>query len=299
MDFRHLIRRRTARSYIDFFPTVFVGFNPSEKWRLSASYTRRINRPGYFYLNPTITYLDAHTWTLGNPDILPEISDNVYLSVGFGNHLSLTAGYTHLSNWIMQKPNVSEKGDQYLEWDNLGTNNNAFAAFNVSALKIFKWLDWTLNVSGVYMNTFSKELDYNTESLFASLYSCFTFILPKDWKMELDGNYTSPMKMGFYVMSPQWHVDFALKKQLLDNRLTLSCNINDIFRSSRADVDMNSVDNGTAQNSWSFLTQKFYVQKVRIGLSWNFGKAQQPMRQRNVGNLEEASRGASAKGIGK
>lgn len=290
---------QTRRSYIDFFPTVFVGFNPTEKWRLAASYTRRINRPGYFYLNPTISYVDAHTWTIGNPDILPEISDNVFLSVGFGNHLGLTAGYTHLSNWIMQKPNVIANGDQFLEWGNLGTNNNAYLAFNVSALKIFKWLDWTLNLSGVYMNTFSKELDYNTKSFFASLYSCFSFILPKDWKMELDGNYTSPLTMGFYLMSPQWHVDFAVKKQLLDNRLTLSFNFNDIFRSNGADVKMTSVGNDMDAESWSDLKQRFYVQKIRLGISWNFGKAQQPMRHRNVGNLEEASRGASSRGVGK
>lgn len=138
---------QTRRSYIDFFPTVFVGFNPTEKWRLAASYTIRINRPG-----STISYVDAHTWTIGNPDIQPEISDNVFLSVGFGNHLNFTAGYTHLSNWIMQKPNVTANGDQFLEWGNLGTNNNAYAPFNVSALKIFKWLDWTLNLSGVVVS---------------------------------------------------------------------------------------------------------------------------------------------------
>lgn len=286
----------TRRSYLNLFPTVFAGFNPNAKWRFAASYTRRIERPGYFYLNPTVTYVDAHTWTVGNPSMKPQISDDVSLSIGFGSHLNLAAGYTHIGDWVMQVPHVLDNGDQYLEWGNFGKSNTAYLAFSVSALPITKWLDWTLNLTGMSMKTFSDGLDYSTSSLVGNAYTCFSFRLPKDWRFELDGKFTSPMEMGYYKMKIQWWSDFGVKKQLLDNRMTLSLNLNDVFRSRTANLDMKSQADGGVSSS--YLGQKFYQQKLTVGVSWNFGKAQQPLRYRKVGNLEEASRAGSGKTIG-
>ena len=76
------VDQETRRSYLNLFPTVFVGYTPSQNWRFTTSYTRRINRPGYMYLNPTESYIDAHTWVVGNPELLPEINDDVMLAVG-------------------------------------------------------------------------------------------------------------------------------------------------------------------------------------------------------------------------
>lgn len=286
----------TDRSYLNLFPTVFIGFNPNEKLRFSASYTRRIERPGYFYLNPTVTYVDAHTWTVGNPSLKPQISDDIAVSAGFGNHINIAGGFTHIGDWVMQVPNVLDNGDQYLEWNNLGTTRTGYLSFSVSALPLAKWLDWTLNLTGLSMKTFASGLDYSTHSLFANAYTCFSFRLPKDWKFELDGRFTSPMEMGYYKMRIQWWSDFAVKKQLLDNRMTLSLNLNDVFRSRTANLDILSKSD-TAEST-SYFGQKFYQQKLTVGLSWNFGKAQQPLRYRKVGNLEEASRAGSSKSIG-
>ncbi|MGM9737610.1 MAG: outer membrane beta-barrel protein, partial [Candidatus Cryptobacteroides sp.] len=93
-----------------------------------------------------------------------------------------------------------------------------------------------------------------------------------------------------------WWSDFAVKKQLLDNRMTLSLNLNDVFRSRNANLDI--LSKSDSAESASYFGQKFYQQKLTVGLSWNFGKAQQPLRYRKVGNLEEASRAGSSKSIG-
>ncbi|MGN1036697.1 MAG: hypothetical protein ACI4PX_02900 [Ruminococcus sp.] len=67
----------------------------------------------------------------------PQISDDVSLSIGFGSHLNLAAGYTHIGDWVMQVPHVLDNGDQYLEWGNFGKSNTAYLAFSVSALPSF------------------------------------------------------------------------------------------------------------------------------------------------------------------
>ena len=287
---------QTRRSYINLFPTVFVGFNPDENWRFSTSYTRRINRPSYFYLNPNKSYMGANSYTIGNPDMLPEFSDDVNASVGYGQHLNLAMGYTHVGNWIMQNPYVDEQANQIYKWDNFGTNNVAYASFSLSQQPIFKWLDWTLNLTGLYMAGHSADGSYNTDAFSFNGYTCFTFNLPKDWKVELDGFVMTPMKLGYLMSKTQWCSNLGARKTLLDGKLTLNIELKDVFRSLRSDFVAYGSASGT--NSTSTINQRFLNQRLTFGVTWNFGTAQTPVRQRNVGNLEEASRGKSSSGLG-
>lgn len=289
------ISDRTERHYFDLFPTVYVGFNPSEKMRYSLSYTRRIQRPSYFILNPVEQYLDAHTYTLGNPDILPEYSDGISFSTGFGRFLNLSVGADFASKVMTQVPELLPNGDQLLKWDNFGTANDAYLVLSASSVPVFKWLDWTAQLTGLYMNSVNSMQDYNTESFTLQGYTSLTFKLPKDWKIDWNSRYTSRMKYTYMEIQPQWTTDIAAKKQLLGGKMTLSITLDDIFRSNSQNLLMHAL--GDAD---SFLVQKYCSQSFEVGLTWNFGQAHQT-RIRKVGDLEEASRvgGGGGGGIGK
>ena len=288
------IGQQTKRDYFDLFPTVFVGYNPSEKLRFALSYTRRVNRPGYYVLDPVEQYMDAHTYTVGNPDLLPEYSDGLYLVTGLGSHFNFTIGYDHTGNMTTQIPEIRENGDQVLTWGNFGKCRMGVAAASISALPIARWLEWSLNLNGVYMNNESAADGFVNASWTFSGYTSFTFLLPRSWKFELDGLYTSPMAWGHFLTSPQYRTNLAVKKTMLDGRLNLSLNVKDILRSNRADMDVVGLGAAT-----SFIRQQYYSQAVTAGLTWSFGQAHQT-RYRKVGDLEEASRvGSGSTSIGK
>lgn len=289
------INDRTERQYFNVFPTVYVGFNPSEKMRYSLSYTRRIQRPGYFILNPVEQYLDAHTYTLGNPDILPEYSDGITFSTGFGRFVNISLGADFATKVMTQVPELLPNGDQLLRWDNFGKANDAYLAIGMTSVPVFKWLDWTAQLTGLYMHSVSAMQDYDTDSFTFQAYTCLSFKLPKDWKIDWDGRYTSSMRYTYMQVQPQWQSDIAAKKQLLGGKMTLTLKVDDIFRSNSQNLKMDTL--GGAK---SFLVQKYYNQSAQVGLSWNFGQAHQT-RYRKVGDLEEASRvgGGGGGGIGK
>ena len=276
---------QTRRSYFDLFPTIFVGFNPTEKWRLSASYTRRITRPNYNQLNPVETYVDAHNGIVGNPEIQPEYNDGVSLQFGFGQHLSWFAGYDYTASMIAQIPTFRENGDELLVWSNFGKRHMASMGFSVAELPLAKWLAWTLNLAGLYVKNIGMTANYVNSKPFFNAYTCLTFMLPKDWKIQIDGYYASPFSWGNFISRNQYFMNLAVKKNLLDNRLNLSLKVNDLLRSSATNLDMFGVP-GVRQ---SYIGQKYYSQSVTLGLSWNFGTAQNG-RRRNVGNLEEIGR---------
>ena len=292
------VGNKTGRSYFDVFPTAFVGFTPSENFRLSISYTRRISRPAYMHLSPVENYIDAHTYTIGNPDILPSYTDAVGLSALFCKYFSVAASYSHEKDMFCQLPSLKENGDQFLTWSNYGKENMAVLNFNVAELPIAKWLVWTFNANGLYKYSETASAGKNSGLTFIG-YTCFTFILPSDWKIQLDGNYHSPMVWGYYRIRDAYEMNLGVRKNMLENRLTLTISLDDILNSTSTNLDCYGFGENTVKGSMisSYIGQKYYGRRLHLGLSWHFGKAQQTGR-RNVGNIEEASRIGSGSGFG-
>jgi len=286
----------TRREYFDVFPTLFAGFTPNEKWRFNLSYSRRIERPRYGQLNPAKMYIDAKSYTVGNPDILPQYSNELGLNIGLGQNFSLTLAYNNAYNVINQVPSYEPDGTQYLTWGNVGKENIGIASFNIAALPITKWMQWTLNMTGLYINSKSSISDIVRDCWSLNGYTDLTFLLGKDWKIELDGYFMTPITYGAYHIHGNWGSDLGVKKSFLDNKLNLTIRLDDIFRSSRGDVD---ILDETGMGATTALKQLYYSQKLILDLTWNFGKAQSPTRSRKVGDIEESSRIGGGGGIGK
>jgi outer membrane receptor protein involved in Fe transport len=66
---------------IDFFPTVHLTRQLPFNLQMQASYTRRINRPQQWDINPFIIHLDPQTIRQGNPGLLPEFANSFELNL--------------------------------------------------------------------------------------------------------------------------------------------------------------------------------------------------------------------------
>ena len=283
---------KSVKSYFNLFPTAFVSYMPTQKWRLAASYTRRINRPGYSQLNPFRTYMSANAYTEGDPNLDPQFSDQVSLTVGYGQHLNLSLMYQHNSNLIMQHPEVNpDNGEQRLIWENFGTQEIAGAALSVSELPITKWLNFSANYFAAYNGNTSAEGDYDEGSFLQSFYGNLTFLLPKEWKIEVGGFGSGNMTIGYMNIRPMYMLFGGIKKNLWDGRGTIALNVQDILRSFRSDITSYTGDVETYS-----IHQRMNIQKVTLSFSWRFGTATNT-RRRNVGSFEESSRVGGSSGI--
>ena len=219
---------KSVKSYFNLFPTVFVSYMPTQKWRLAASYTRRISRPGYSQLNPFRTYISANAFTEGDPDLDPQFSDQVSLTVGYGQHLNLSLLYQHNSNLIMQRPEVNQdNGGQRLIWENFGTQSLAGAALSISELPIAKWLNLSANYFAAYNGNTSSGGSYSDGSFVQSFYGNLNFLLPKEWKIEAGGMATGNMTVGYMNIRPMYMLFAGIKKNLWDGRGTIALNVQD------------------------------------------------------------------------
>lgn len=283
----------STKNYFDLFPTLFVGYNPTQKWRLSLSYTRRIQRPSYDQLNPFQNYIDAHTSNVGNPDLKPCYSDNAYLMAGYGQHLSLTAAFMYSHDVLFRTPELNVvTGDQTMRYSNAGNQVILGGGVTLSEQPLGKHFALTAVVTGYAFR--SERPDGINNSFYGQTYLCLTYNLPKDWKLQLDGWGSTPVIAGYFRTNWNYSINFGVKKTCLDNRLTFSLNINDLFRTMDGGFDIVGQPGVT-----STFQQKYLMQKVTVGLQWNFGTAQKPLKQRRVGDLEESSRtGSSGTSLG-
>ncbi|MGB3799708.1 MAG: TonB-dependent receptor, partial [Lewinella sp.] len=69
------------KPYNRLFPTANVSYSFREGLRMQASYTKRIQRPGFWQLNPFMSLSDPNSLFIGNPDLDPAYTDRVEVNL--------------------------------------------------------------------------------------------------------------------------------------------------------------------------------------------------------------------------
>ena len=67
---------QNKRTYNDLFPSSFLSYNFSEESAVQVSYSRRIQRPRFWDLNPFFTFSDNRNFFSGNPNLDPQYTDS-------------------------------------------------------------------------------------------------------------------------------------------------------------------------------------------------------------------------------
>ncbi len=292
-------------SRLDLFPTAFIKYNPTEKWNLSASYTRRIKRPSYWQLNPFRSYFSNHAYQEGNPNLKPEFNNQVDLSFGWSQYITLAGNFAHTQEMMNQKAEVMPNGDICSKWINFGTCTTHGVSLSLTEIPLVPkkddtgaicgaWLALTLHAG--YFNFISRSADnsFVQRVNYGNGDATLTTYLPKDIQIAIDGWYSAPMTVGYTYSGQQWAMNFAFKKTFPKQKLTLALTVKDLFRSSRFTQEYKGLGEGYS----SVIFQDVCQQSVNIGITYLFGQ-QQKIKRRRVGQSDESSRLGSSSGVGK
>lgn len=273
----------TKKSYLDLFPTLFVGYNPNQKTRFGLSYTLRVQRPNFEQLNPQRFYIDVNTSALGNPNIEPQYTHQLSLSLGVSKHLNFGVNGHFTNKAIIQNPSLdTQTGEKLLTWDNFGTHNMIGLNAAITELPIAKW--FMLNANAYIANVSTSYEDYSKSKIFAQGNINSTFLLPKDIKIEFTGMFQSGMPYGYFEIKPRYDFTFGVKKGLFKNKGNLALLVTDIFGTN---VNRVSLQDEVFKN-YQF-ESKYRSQRATLTFSYRFGQGK-ATKQRKVGNVDETSR---------
>ena len=298
----------STKDYFNLFPTAFLGYNPTDKWAMNISYTRRIKRPSYYQLNPFRTYIDAHNYAEGNPELTPEFNNQVDLNFSYSQYVSLAFNFSHTQDMFSQRTEILPNGDGRMKWKNFGTCTTHGGNLSLTELPLVPkfvtgedgsrtmqgaWLALTLNGGYYYFINRSYDGTYVNRSHWGYGSANLNAYLPKDWTLSIDGFYNAPMVSGYTRQSAFYSMNFGVRKMWREKGLIFNLQVQDLMRSMRG----SSESLGLAEGNRSYTASDYRNQKVMFSLTWMFGQ-QQYVKHRNVGNLDESSRLGSGGGVG-
>ncbi len=286
-------RTRTYKDYFDVFPSAYVSYMPSQKAILTANYSYRLSRPKYWQMNPFRNYLNATTYSQGNPQLLPSYSHNASLSAVLFSRLTITAGYSSNRNYSdMQVPVFDRNnGMMGLVYANAGVQRSVYAAASLSELPLTKWWNLTLNAHYSYVmfraypgvaQGVGDNLDNNGGQVMG--YFSTTFFLPASFKISIDGWGATSQTVGYYRFRPMMSLNFNVEKTFLDGNATVAFRVDDFANTMKfsMDLDTDGVRTYSMRNGYGNIG-------VSLSFTWRFGQAVSQSR-RNVGKLDEADR---------
>ncbi|GAB3810707.1 outer membrane beta-barrel family protein [Pontibacter rugosus] len=280
------LNKPNNRSYLDFFPSVFVQQKVSDNYQIGYKYSRRINRPDYEALNPFIFYLDPITVAQGNPILKPQYTNSFEVTHTLNQTYNLILGYALTKDYIAEIP-YQKPGDSIsvFQQQNVRDLKSANATL-VAPVKFSKKWEANNNLILMYQEfttLVDDNLQVNDQVTFIGQ-SNHNLLLPYGMRLELGANYQGPAVYGLYQVDDQWWVDAGLKRSFMDDKLTLTLNVSDIFKSRVLIVD--SQVNGNINK----IEQYQGAQGIRFNLRYRFSKGTKfESKKRNI-NLDELNR---------
>src|SRR5206468_9939316 len=83
----------TKKQYLDWFPNLGIQFTRNANNQIGFYYRKSIERFGFSYVNPFIIYQNQYAYTMGNPDIEPEIYHTIELNYTFKQSYAFSFNY--------------------------------------------------------------------------------------------------------------------------------------------------------------------------------------------------------------
>ncbi|MFN3998789.1 outer membrane beta-barrel protein [Algoriphagus sp.] len=274
------------QNYFNLFPSVFVQHKVSDNYQVVYNANRRITRPNYRLLNPFIYYIDPLTSEQGNPNLQPQYSTNFDMNHVVKGVYQFTLGYSITENAFMQVFSQNQEDRTTTTFtDNFEQTRNAnFRA--IVPVEIKKWWN-TSNMIQVNYNQFQTQIGENFLDVEQVSYMARTqqnFTLPKGFRMEVMGMYLGPQIWGQGRIGGFGWVDAGVTKSVMKDKLSISVNGTDLFRSQviKANVQFADIDTSFRQYRSN--------QGVRFTLRYNFAKGESFRVKSNTGSSEERNR---------
>ena len=236
--YRLIEQRKTNESFKierpDFYPTLHLSKKLPKEQQVQLSYSRRVNRPRYWYLNPYPSYSDSYSRRVGNPDLQPEYTDSYEL--GYQNSIkksffSVEAFFHNTHNEISRIQEMGDSGIITYTFDNLDDAYSYGTELSAN-IGIAKWLKF-FATSSIYNLTLKGEVEGVTKNVNSNNFSfrLNTTIIPyKNARFQISSNYmaSSVTVQGY---SKAWYsLDFAYKQSFFKRKFSVALKLKDPFK---------------------------------------------------------------------
>ena len=263
----------------NYYPSIHISHPIGKTQQLQASYSRRINRPRPWELNPFPDFADRYNVSFGNPLLEPEDVNSLelnYLNRFTKAIVSVGVYYRQTHNTKIMSQNITPENPEMMivTYENLDMTSalGTELMFNYDFNKKF-----STSLGGNYfqytVSSIIAERSQLQDSRMWDARLSATYKVTDKTRFQLVGTYNGPGYQGQGYISEFYAFNFAFRHDFLKRRATVSLNIRDIFSTSKYETVVTNDD----FYSYFYLKQNSPV--FRIALSYRLNNYQ---RKKNI-----------------
>ncbi len=274
----------TKRKYFRAFPSAFLQMPINDDHELGLSYSTRITRPKFFYLNPFRLYTNSFNYSEGNPFLQPSFSHLIELSY------TLKGSYffaIYFEKELDPYTQISEQDNETNEIRYVRRNvsdRNYFGLTTSIPIKVNDW--WNIQINGdiygkhendIYLN---ERLEYTKIIYGGDIVSQFR-IPNQDMSIEISGRYASPDRSFFKENNAEGDLSIGIRKYFLDKKMVVSLKASDLFKTNAPKSRVNFADQRVAyNNTWD-------SRSVQLTIRYRFGSHKVNSRKQRKSSADE------------
>ncbi|MEA3445637.1 MAG: outer membrane beta-barrel family protein [Bacteroidota bacterium] len=218
---------------LNFYPTIHLTRQMDKGQQIQLSYSRRIDRPQPWDLNPFPAYNDSYNAFAGNPLLKPADTDAIelnYIKRMKLGMLSGTAFYRQSRNTKIMSIDNTEGHLMLITWENLG-RIDATGIELMANLNLKKWWNLNLSTNAFYIDMQGEllEEEFSQASMSFDSRVTTTFKFSPKTRLQITAVYQSPHVEGQGEKEADFITAFAFRHDFLDRKASVSISIRDPF----------------------------------------------------------------------
>lgn len=216
---------------LEYVPSATMSYQISESNNIRLSYSKRIQRPDIWYLNPFVNNLDPKNISYGNPNLDPERFHNFELNYGsfskLGN-VNITL-FNSFSNNGIDRYSSLKNGVLTSTYGNID-KIQTWGVSTYTMIRFGKKISATLNGSINYNSiTSSDSLSMRSDGWGGNIYGNLQYTIGKGFKVSGYGMYFKRSAQLQTSMSAFYNFGISLSKSMLKDKMVISLSARNIF----------------------------------------------------------------------
>lgn len=274
------------KHYVGFFPSLSVLHDFGQNNRVSVSYSRRVCRPPYKYLDPFKWYITKYSYSVGNPELKPSYIDHLELNYSYGDSFQARL-YAKKQTDMIGKLVVLDEQDIncQVEIANNFLTEESFGAILYKSINPIEWYGLAVQCDCAFNRYQSCAETFPSQSGWMSAFSFYNSFCIGD-NIDIDVNIVEslPGLYNYRRSKNSFQFDVGVTYSFLQNKCSVRLEVIDLFKT--ADAQYTYVSGGVTQ-----IYNNYYdTRSLLLSFKWNFGNAKLKIPHPLSSNSEEKSR---------
>lgn len=262
-----------AKSYVNWFPSMFLSYEFTNKEKISLNYSKRIDRPTAGNLNPFPNRVSKTNLFYGNPDLDPMFTNSFEFNyINKWNKITFNSALFYSKTEDVINNVVIETGETEVITNNTSTISSPVIAktkrniaeedrygldATVTYVPLKKWrlslnlFMYNQNLAGNYtytnINNQLINVNFNADQFRWTTSFSAKLPLPYDVNFQTNYYYIGADNNSQTKTKALDRLDIAFSKTILKNKASISIGVTDIFNAYRR-YSTTNLDNSTSYN---------------------------------------------------